>query len=326
MAGIRERMQVLVTGGAGFIGSHVVEALLARGDRVIAVDSFSDFLYPAARKRRNIARAAEHPQFSLHTADITDPAALRQIFAETRPESVIHLAAMAAVGPSVGRAALYTQVNVLGTINVLDAARDSGVGHVVMASSSTVYGDTGGTAFREDQPLRPMSPYGATKVAAEAMGQSYASLYTLPVTALRFFNAYGPRVRPDLAAYRFVDWIHRGVPIQLRGDGSVQRDFTYIADTVSGILAALDTPGGFRVFNLGNEHPVAIRDLIRVVETIVEKPAIIEQRPALAADLPITFADNSRARVALGYQPATDIRSGIARLYDWYRTEETGGD
>ena len=319
-------MQVLVTGGAGFIGSHVVEALLARGDRVIAVDSFSDFLYPATRKRRNIARAAEHPHFSLHTTDITDASALRQVFVDTEPESVIHLAGMAAVGPSVGQAVPYTRVNVLGTINVLDAARDTGVGHVVMASSSTVYGDTGGTAFREDQPLRPMSPYGATKVAAEAMGQSYASLYALPVTALRFFNAYGPRVRPDLAAYRFVDWIHRGVPIQLRGDGSVQRDFTYITDTVSGILAAFDTPGGFRVFNLGNEHPVMIRDLIRIIETIVEKPAIIEQHPALAADVPLTFADNSRARAALGYRPTTDIRSGIARLYDWYRTEDASGD
>ncbi len=158
------------------------------------------------------------------------------------------------------------------------------------------------------------------------MAQSYASLYGLPMTALRFFNAYGPRVRPDLATYRFVDAIHRGVPIELRGDGSVQRDYTYVGDTVSGILAALDSPAGFRVFNLGNEHPVMIRDLIRVVEKIVEKPAIIAQRPALAADLPVTFADNSRARAALGYHPTTDIVSGIARLYDWYRTEETAGD
>ncbi len=319
-------MRVLVTGGAGFIGSHVVEALLARGDEVLAVDSFSDFLYSTARKRRNIARAAEHPRFTLHTADITDAAALRQAFAETRPESVIHLAGMAAVGPSVGRAEAYTRVNVLGTINVLDAARDHGVGHVALASSSTVYGDTGGTAFREDQPLRPMSPYGASKAAAEAMGQSYSYLYDLPVTALRFFNAYGPRVRPDLATYRFVDAIHRGVPIQLRGDGSVQRDYTYVTDTVSGILAAHDSPAGYRVFNLGNERPVAIRDLIQIIERIVEKPAIIDWQPGLRADLPITFADNSRARAALGYHPMTDIKSGIARLYDWYRTEETAGD
>ncbi len=319
-------MRVLVTGGAGFIGSHVVEALLARGDAVIALDSFSDFLYSAARKRRNIARAAEHPQCSLHTADITDVPTLQRAFKETRPESVIHLAGMAAVGPSVGQAALYTQVNVLGSINVLDAARDTGVRHVVVASSSTVYGDTGGTAFREDQPLNPMSPYGATKAAVEAMGQSYASLYDLPVTALRFFNAYGPRVRPDLATYRFVDAVHRGIPIQLRGDGSVQRDYTYIGDTVAGILAALDSPDGFRVFNLGNEHPVVIRDLIRVVERIVERPAIITQLPALRADLPVTFADNSKARAALGYHPTTDIASGIARLYDWYHTEEATGD
>jgi len=318
-------MRVLVTGGAGFIGSHVVEALLARGDWVIALDSFSDFLYSAARKHRNIARAAAHPRFSLQTADITDAPALQDAFKEAQPESVIHLAGMAAVGPSVGHAAVYTHVNVLGSINLLDAARDTGVRHVVVASSSTVYGDTGGTAFREDQPLRPVSPYGATKVAVEAMGQSYASLHDLPVTALRFFNAYGPRVRPDLATYRFVDAVHRGIPIQLRGDGSVQRDYTYIGDTVAGILAALDAPDGFRVFNLGNEHPIAIGDLIRVVERIVERPAIIERQPALRADLPVTFADNSKARAVLGYNPTTDIASGIARLYDWYRTEEAAG-
>jgi UDP-glucuronate 4-epimerase len=319
-------MRVLVTGGAGFIGSHVVEALLARGDTVIALDSFSDFLYSAARKQRNLARAAAHPQFSLQTADITDASALQRIFKEMQPEAIIHLAGMAAVGPSVGRAELYTRVNVLGSINVLDAARDVGVRHVVVASSSTVYGDTGGTAFREDQPLRPMSPYGATKAAMEAMGQSYASLYDLPVTALRFFNAYGPRVRPDLATYRFVDAVHRGIPIQLRGDGFVQRDYTYVGDTVAGILAALDSPDGFRVFNLGNEHPIVIRDLIEIVERIVERPAIIERQAALRADLPVTFADNSKARAALGYDPTTDITSGIARLYDWYRTEETAGD
>lgn len=319
-------MRVLVTGGAGFIGSHVVEALLARGDGVIAVDAFSDFLYSADRKRRNLAHASEHPHFSLHTADITDALAMQRIFAETQPESVIHLAGMAAVGPSVGQAEAYTRVNVLGTINILDAARDHRVGHVVMASSSTVYGDTGGTPFHEDQPLRPMSPYGATKAAAEAMGQSYASLYDLPITALRFFNAYGPRVRPDLATYRFVDAVHRGIPIQLRGDGSVQRDYTYVTDTVSGILAALDTPNGFRVFNLGNEHPVVVRDLIRVVEEVVEKRAIIERQPALRADLPFTCASNSHARSVLGYHPQTDIRIGIERLYEWYRTEEAAGD
>ncbi len=319
-------MRVLVTGGAGFIGSHVVDALLARGDRVIAVDAFSDFLYPAARKRRNLAQASEHPNFSLHVADITEADALRSIFAETEPEMVIHLAGMPAVGPSVGRATEYTRVNVLGTINVLDAARDYRVRHLVFASSSTVYGDMRGKSFHEDQPLHPVSPYGASKVAAEAMCESYAALYGLPVTVLRFFNAYGPRVRPDLATYRFVDEIHRGVPIQLRGDGTVRRDYTYIGDTVSGIVAALDTPDGYRVFNLGNEHPIVINDLIRIVEEVVGRPAIIERHPPLAADAPITFADNSRARVELGYNPEMHIRSGIARLYAWYRAEEAAGE
>lgn len=318
-------MRVLVTGGAGFIGSHVVDALLARGDVVTAVDAFSDYLYPAARKRRNLAQASEHPNFRLHTADVTDAPGLQRVFREREPEAVIHLAGMAAVGPSVGRAAEYTRVNVLGTINVLDAARDCRARHLLLASSSTVYGDTGGAPFHEDQPLHPVSPYGASKVAAEAMCESYAALYDLPVTALRFFNAYGPRVRPDLATFRFVDAVHRGVPIQLRGDGTVQRDYTYIGDTVSGILAALDTPAGFRVFNLGNEHPVVINDLIRIVERVVGKPAVIERHPALRADAPLTCADNRRARTALGYTPEMQITAGIARLYAWYRAEEAAG-
>jgi UDP-glucuronate 4-epimerase len=319
-------MRVLVTGGAGFIGSHVTDALLARGDEAIVVDAFSDFLYPAERKRRHLARASEHPHFTLHTADITDADSLRQIVTTTRPERVIHLAGMPAVGPSVGQAEAYTRVNVLGTINVLDAVRDCGVKHLVFASSSTVYGDMRGKSFHEDQPLHPTSPYGASKVAAEAMCESYSSLYDLPVTVLRFFNAYGPRVRPDLATFRFVDEIHRGVPIQLRGDGTVRRDYTYIGDTVSGILAALDSPNGYRVYNLGNEHPVAINDLIQIVEHVVGKPALIERRPPLAADAPITFADNSRARVELGYAPEMHIAAGIARLYDWYRAEEASSE
>jgi UDP-glucuronate 4-epimerase len=319
-------MRVLVTGAAGFIGSHVVDALLARGDQVTAVDAFTDFLYPAARKRRNLAQASEHPHFRLATTDITDVDALRRVFSETQPEMAIHLAGMPAVGPSVGQATAYARVNILGTINVLDAVRDCGVRHLVFASSSTVYGDMRGRSFHEDQPLHPVSPYGASKAAAEAMCESYAALYDLPLTVLRFFNAYGPRVRPDLATYRFVDEIHRGVPIQLRGDGTVRRDYTYIGDTVSGIIAALDTPNGYRVFNLGNEHPIVINDLIRIVEAVVGKHAIIERHPPLAADAPITFADNSRARVELGYAPEMHITAGITRLYAWYRAEEANGE
>lgn len=317
-------MRVLVTGGAGFIGSHVVDALLARGDAVIAVDAFSDFLYSAARKRRNLAQASEHPQFCLHTADITDMVGLQRVFRETGPEAVIHLAALASPGASVGHAAAYTRVNVLGTINVLDCAREGGVRHVVFASTSSLYGDIA-VPYREDQTPHPLSPYGASKLAAEAMCETYVHLYGVSITALRFFNAYGPRVRPDLATYRFVDAVHRGVPIQLRGDGSVRRDYTYVGDTVAGILAALDTPHAYRVFNLGNEHPVVINDLIHVVEEVVGKKAIIAREPPLAADPPITFADNRRARAALGYTPEMHIAAGIARLYAWYRAEEAAG-
>ena len=314
-------MRVLVTGGAGFIGSHVVDTLLARGDEVIAVDMLSDYLYPAWRKRRNLVGAMQSPRFSLHETDITDAPALLRVFVETQPEAVIHLAGMAAVGPSVDRAEAYTRVNVLGTVHVLDAARAVGIRHFVLASSSTVYGSTDGAAFREEMQPAPLNPYGASKVAAEAMGHAYHHMHGFPVTALRFFNAYGPRVRADLATYRFVDEIHRGVPIQLRGDGTYRRDYTYVADTVSGILAALDTPSGFRVFNLGNERPIAVNDLIAIIEETVGKQALIERHPALKADSPLTRADNSRARAEFGYQPQVDIRTGIARLYAWYLEE-----
>lgn len=314
---------MLVTGGAGFIGSHVVDALLARGERVTALDSFSDFLYPAARKERNLAAAYTQPGFQVVRCDITDAEAVRECFAATAPDAVIHLAGLAAVGPSVGNAERYARANVLGTINVLDNTRDHGVRNTVIASSSTVYGNAGGTPFHEDQPLHPLSPYGATKAAAEAIAESYTHLHEMPITALRFFNAYGPRVRPDLATYRFVAAVHHGTPIQLRGDGSVQRDYTYIADTVSGILAALANPDGYRVFNLGNEHPVAVRDLIQTVERAIGKSARIEPHPALAADLPFTCADNSRARVLLGYNPTTRLEEGIQLLYEWYLREDS---
>lgn len=203
-------------------------------------------------------------------------------------------------------------------MQVLEAARAVGVQHFVLASSSTIYGNTDEAAFREEMQPAPLNPYGASKVAAEAMAHAYHYLHGFPVTVLRFFNAYGPRVRPDLATYRFVDEIHRGVPIQLRGDGTYRRDYTYIADTVSGVLAALDTPNGYRVFNLGNAHPVVINDLIAIVEETVGKKAQIERQPALKADSPVTCADNSRARAELGYQPRMDVRTGIARLYEWY--------
>ncbi len=314
-------MRVLVTGGAGFIGSHVVDALLARGDDVIAVDILSDYLYPAWRKRRNLVGAMQSNRFSLHETDITDAPALLHVFRETQPEAVIHLAGMAAVGPSVERAEAYTRVNVLGTVHVLDAAHAVGIRHFVLASSSTVYGNTEGEAFREEMQPAPLNPYGASKVAAEAMGHAYHHMHGFPVTALRFFNAYGPRVRADLATYRFVDEIHRGVPIQLRGDGTYRRDYTYVADTVSGVLAALDTPDGFRVFNLGNEHPVSVNSLIAVVEETVGKKAQIERQPTLKADSPVTCADNTRARAAFSYRPQTNIRTGIARLYAWYLEE-----
>jgi UDP-glucuronate 4-epimerase len=317
-------MKVLVTGGAGFIGSHLCEALLRRGEQVVVVDNFNDY-YSPARKRRNVAPFAELAAFSLYEADIRDQQAMREIFDRENPDQVAHIAAMAGIRYSVQQPKLYEEVNVGGTLVVLDQARRHGVRNLVLASSSSVYGADCQAPFREDSPCAmPISPYAATKRAAEVLAYTYHHLYALAVTCLRFFTVYGPRGRPDMAPYRFTDGIYRGEPLELYGDGSYVRDYTYIDDIIAGVLAALDAAFPYEIINLGNAHTITIADYIALIEEIVERKANIIRFPPAAGDVPLTHADISKARRLLGFEPQTPVAEGMERFFAWYKQEVAG--
>jgi UDP-glucuronate 4-epimerase len=312
-------MTILVTGGAGFIGSHVVEALLARGDSVTVVDDFNDF-YDPALKRRNVATFAGHA--AIVEADIRDATALRAIFSTGRFDAIAHIAARAGIRPSVAQPLLYTEVNVLGTQNLLELAREFGVKKFVFASSSSVYGVDQPVPFREDAALlHPISPYAATKLAAEALCHVYHHLHGLHVVCPRLFTVYGPRQRPDLAIHKFTSAILRGKPVEMYGDGTTARDYTYIDDLVQGFLAALDHCAGFEIVNLGESRTVELRELVQVIEKVVGKKAQLRQLPAQPGDVPITDADISKARRLLGFNPQVDIEEGIRRFVEWFRKQ-----
>lgn len=314
-------MRVLVTGGAGFIGSHTVEALLRRGDEVICLDNFNDYYNPG-RKRQNVQAALEHRAFTLFEDDIRNADAVTRLFESQSIDRVIHLAAMAGVLPSIRNPALYEEVNVKGTLHLLDLARCFGVQHFVLASSSSVYGANSKIPFEEsDRVDSPISPYAATKRAAELLAYTYSHLYRFNCSVLRLFTVYGPRGRPDMAPYRFTQNVIEGQPIKMYGDGSSQRDYTYVDDIVRGILAALDKPMGYEVFNIGNSTPVPLKRFIVTVEEAVGRKAIIEQAEVQAGDVPITYADIRKAGNVLGYAPATSIEEGLRRFVDWYRQE-----
>lgn len=315
-------MKVLVTGGAGFIGSHVTEVLLARGDQVVCVDNFNDY-YDPARKRRNVAPFLGHPAYHCVEADIRAPAErLAELFAEQRFDKVLHIAAMAGVRYSIQHPDLYAAVNVSGTVNLLELARRHEVRNFVFASSSSVYGARSQAPFREDDPVeQPISPYAATKRAAELMTYTYHHLYGLPCTSLRFFTVYGPAGRPDMAPYLFTRWIFEGAELKMFGDGTSRRDYTYVDDIVAGVVAALDADLAFEIINLGNSHTVALHEFIAVVERCVGRKARIVRQEPQPGDVPLTSADITRAQRLLGFQPKVAIEEGMARFVDWYRRE-----
>ena len=314
-------MKVLITGGAGFIGSHTTAALLNRGDQVVCLDNFNDF-YSPQRKRKNIAEFLGNPNYRLYEGDIRDQKRLEEVFAREKPDKVIHIAAMAGVRPSIQRPLLYEEVNVKGTLNMLEAARRHQVTHFLFASSSSVYGGQEKVPFSEDDPIaRPISPYAATKAAGELLCHTYHHLYGLHVTCLRFFTVYGPKGRPDMAPYLFTQWIFEGAELKMFGDGTTSRDYTYIDDIVSGVVAALDADLGYEIINLGNSQTVALRDLIALVEALVGKKARIVPLPMQPGDVPHTWADISKARRLLGYDPRTPIEEGMKHFVAWYRQE-----
>jgi UDP-glucuronate 4-epimerase len=311
-------MIVLVTGGAGFIGSHVVGALLARGHQVSIVDDFNDF-YDPSLKRRNVAGFSG--QVRMIEADIRDRAALSKEFSEGSFKAIVHIAARAGIRPSIAQPRLYTEVNVLGTQNLLELAGEFGVKKFVFTSSSSVYGLTQRMPFQEDDPVsQPISPYAATKLSAEALCHVYHHLCGLDMVCLRLFTVYGPRQRPDLAIYKFTSAILRGKPVEVFGDGSTARDYTYVDDVVQGVLACLDREFGFEVINLGESRAVAVRELVQLIEKAVGKKARIRQLPPQAGDVPITCADISKAKRLLGYNPRVGIEDGIQRFAEWFRS------
>ena len=310
-------MKVLVTGGAGFIGSHMVDALLTGGHTVSVIDDFNDFYDPKI-KRKNLDPVLD--DIRLHSIDIRDKDAVLSTFSVERPDAVLHLAARAGVRPSIESPELYLATNINGTFHLLEAAKEYGVKRFVFASSSSVYGASGVAPFREDQVLnQTLSPYASTKLACEHLCSHYSYLYQIGVICLRFFTVYGPRQRPDLAIHRFTDLIYRGKPIDVYGDGTARRDFTYIEDIVQGVVASINHDGApFDIFNLGESEPIELREVIAKIETTLEKKATINTLPPVPGDMPATYADISKARRLLGYTPTTPIQSGLRKFIEWY--------
>jgi UDP-glucuronate 4-epimerase len=315
-------MNVLVTGGAGFIGSHVVDRLLARGDAVTVLDDFNDY-YDPRLKRLNVAAFGDRAR--VVEGDIRDPQLVNSVFAQGAFDAVVHLAARAGVRPSLAEPALYVETNVMGTQHLLEAARKTGVGRFVFASSSSVYGNNQQVPFAEDHPVsHPISPYAATKLAGEALAHVYHHLYGMSVVCLRFFTVYGPRQRPDLAIRKFTRAILEGKPIDMYGDGETARDYTYIDDILQGVMAALDRPLGYEIINLGESRTVTLRALVELIEQATGQHAIVRKQPPQPGDVALTYADISKARRLLGYQPAVPIEDGIKRFVAWYRSSNGG--
>jgi UDP-glucuronate 4-epimerase len=314
-------MNYLVTGGAGFIGSHLVERLLARGHRVICLDNFDDF-YDPALKRRNLSHALKDPRFRLVEGDVRDESLLHRLFPEEKIEIVAHLAARAGVRPSIENPLLYADVNIRGTLNLLEACKKYEVRRLVFASSSSVYGNNPKVPFAEEDPVdNPISPYAATKKAGELICHTYHHLYRMDIACLRYFTVYGPRQRPEMAIHQFTRRIHRGERITLFGDGSSRRDYTYIEDAVEGTIAALGREHGYEIYNIGESHTTSLSQLVQWIEEQLKKKAKVEFLPAQPGDVEYTWADIRKAIDGLGYRPGTDIREGLAFFIRWYLEE-----
>jgi UDP-glucuronate 4-epimerase len=313
-------MRIIVTGGAGFIGSHLVDRLLRDGREVVVVDDFDPF-YPRAVKEANLAGALADPRCRLVELDVRDGGGIDVLFRSFRPDAVVHLAAKAGVRPSIAEPALYADVNVTGTVRLLEAAcRIEPRPRFVYASSSSVYGDRADAPFRETDPVdAPVSPYAASKLACELMAHAFHRLHGLPVTGLRFFTAYGPRNRPDLAIASFARRIDEGAPVPMFGDGRTRRDYTFVEDVVDGVVRAIDRCTDHHLYNLGNAHPIELRAMIEALGRALGRTPVIERLPEQPGDVRQTFADVERAARELGYQPRTPFREGLDRFVAWFR-------
>jgi UDP-glucuronate 4-epimerase len=318
---------ILVTGGAGFIGSHLVDRLLGEGVwRVTVVDDFNDFYAPSL-KRENVREHLRSPLYRLYEADIRGREKLEDVFKEEKFDCIVHLAARAGVRPSLAEPMLYSETNINGTLNLLELAREYGVKQFVFGSSSSVYGINAKVPFSEEDPIRqPISPYAATKAAGELVCHTYSHLYGIRCVCLRFFTVYGARQRPDLAIHKFAKLIGEGRAIPVFGDGTTRRDYTYIDDIIAGVRAAIDYQrSDYEVFNLGESQTVELNRLIALLEKELDQNALIDRQPMQPGDVPQTFADVTKARRLLGYDPQTKIEDGIKRFVEWFRREGEKG-
>ncbi|KAL9180233.1 hypothetical protein ACHAXT_008203 [Thalassiosira profunda] len=318
--------KVLVTGGAGFVGSSVAEALLARGDDVVIVDELNDY-YDVTVKENNLRRLQElYPEekrLAIYRGDICDEKLMRELFEKERPEWVCHMAARAGVRPSIQDPYVYIHSNIRGTTLLMEMSHRFGVKNFVFASSSSVYGGSKSTYFSEEENVdNPVSPYAATKKACELLAHTYHHLYNLPVSGLRFFTVYGPRGRPDMAPFKFIDRISRGEEMQKFGDGSSSRDYTYISDIVDGVLRSIDRPYPYQVFNLGKGDGTSLNEFISIVEKHTGKKAVIRQLPDQPGDVPYTCASVEKARILLGYEATVPFDEGIRRTVQWYKVSQ----
>jgi UDP-glucuronate 4-epimerase len=318
---------ILITGAAGFIGSHLSQRLIGEGHRVVAIDNFNDF-YDPAFKRRNVQTVLDSvpaDTFTLTEGDIRDRQTVMDLFAAHEVDHVIHIAAMAGVRPSIENPKLYTEVNLDGTVNLLDAAAAHGVKRFLFASSSSVYGNNDKVPFAEDDPVEhPISPYAATKRAGELLCHTYHHLYNMPIACLRFFTVYGPRQRPDLAISKFLQLVAKGESIPMFGDGSTSRDYTFVDDIVDGICASLDRieQHGYRIWNLGGSSPITLKDMIATIGKVVGKEPVIDQQPMQPGDVDRTWCDTSRIEKELDYKPAVSFEEGVARQWAWIQSQE----
>ena len=325
-------MSIIVTGAAGFIGMHLAERLLARGESVIGVDDFNAYYDPALKAAR-AARLEALPGFRMVRADVADHEAFAALVKESGADRIVHLAAQAGVRYSLDNPFAYERANLAGQLSVLEAARHAGtIRHLVYASSSSVYGErpVGGGGFREDDAaVEPVSLYAATKRSAELMSHAYAKLYDLPLTGLRFFPVYGPWGRPDMAYYGFTSAILAGEPIRVFGEGKMARDFTYVDDIVDGVIGALDlppAPGENRILNIGDDRPVGLMDMIATLERLLGREAVKVMQPMQPGDVTATHADISRLNALTGYRPKVMLEDGLACFVDWYRDFEASRD
>jgi UDP-glucuronate 4-epimerase len=313
-------MKALITGAAGFIGSHLSERLLAEGWSIVGVDNFNDFYDPQI-KRRNINNCLKNENFLLVEADIRDSGAMDEVIGRD-VQIVVHLAAMAGVRPSIAQPLLYADVNVNGTMILLELAKEHGIEKFIFGSSSSVYGNNEKVPFSEDDNVDfPISNYAATKKAGELICHTYHHLYGMSVTCLRFFTVYGPRQRPDLAIHKFAKLIEQDKPIPVYGDGTMMRDFTYIDDIINGVVAAVDRCNGFNIYNLGESQPITVNDLIAEIENALGKKAVRQYQPPQPGDVERTYADITKSVIELGYNPKTPIHAGLASFVSWLRKQ-----